>query len=116
MTSTSSSLTLNNRTDLLSPGLVLLLASGAGFSVATLYYSQPILGVLGSDIQASEGAVGMVPMLTQLGYALGILLLRRWVIAMTGAGSFWQRPRCSCWLCYSAASPRASVPCSPRAW
>ncbi len=75
MTSTSSSLTLNNRTDLLSPGLVLLLASGAGFSVATLYYSQPILGVLGSDIQASEGAVGMVPMLTQLGYALGILLL-----------------------------------------
>lgn len=75
MTSTSSSLTLNNRTDLLSPELVLLLASGAGFSVATLYYSQPILGVLGSDIQASEGAVGMVPMLTQLGYALGILLL-----------------------------------------
>ena len=75
MTSTSSSLTLNNSTDLLSPGLVLLLASGAGFSVATLYYSQPILGVLGSDIQASEGAVGMVPMLTQLGYALGILLL-----------------------------------------
>jgi len=75
MTSTSSSLTLNNSTDLLSPGLVLLLASGAGFSVATLYYSQPILGVLGSDIQASEGVVGMVPMLTQLGYALGILLL-----------------------------------------
>lgn len=58
-----------------SRGLILLLATGAGLSVATLYYSQPILGVLGADIQAGERAVGMVPMLTQLGYALGILLL-----------------------------------------
>ena len=54
---------------------MLLLATGAGLSVATLYYSQPMLGVLGADIQAGERAVGMVPMLTQLGYALGILLL-----------------------------------------
>ena len=75
MTSSYSSPALANSAGLLSPGLVLLLASGAGFSVATLYYSQPILGVLGAEIQASEGAVGMVPMLTQLGYALGILLL-----------------------------------------
>lgn len=75
MTSSYSSPALANSSVLLSPGLVLLLASGAGFSVATLYYSQPILGVLGAEIQASEGAVGMVPMLTQLGYALGILLL-----------------------------------------
>ncbi|WP_443191578.1 MFS transporter [Pseudomonas indica] len=59
----------------LSRGLILLLATGAGLSVATLYYSQPMLGVLGADIQAGERAVGMVPMLTQLGYALGILLL-----------------------------------------
>lgn len=58
-----------------SRGLILLLATGAGLSVATLYYSQPMLGVLGVDIQAGERAVGMVPMLTQLGYALGILLL-----------------------------------------
>ncbi|WP_448132442.1 MFS transporter [Stutzerimonas chloritidismutans] len=75
MTSSYSSPALANSSVLLSPGLVLLLASGAGFSVATLYYSQPILGVLGAEIQASEGAVGMVPMLTQLGYAFGILLL-----------------------------------------
>ncbi len=75
MTSSYSSPALANSSVLLSPGRVLLLASGAGFSVATLYYSQPILGVLGAEIQASEGAVGMVPMLTQLGYALGILLL-----------------------------------------
>jgi predicted MFS family arabinose efflux permease len=59
----------------LAPRLILLLAAGAGFSVATLYYSQPILGILGADIGASGHAIGLVPTLTQLGYALGILLL-----------------------------------------
>jgi predicted MFS family arabinose efflux permease len=59
----------------LAPQLILLLAAGAGFSVATLYYSQPILGILGADIGASDHAIGLVPTLTQLGYALGILLL-----------------------------------------
>lgn len=62
-------------TSSLSKSLVLLLATGAGLSVASLYYSQPILGVLGPDLGAGERAVGMVPTLTQLGYALGILLL-----------------------------------------
>ncbi|WP_419897244.1 MFS transporter [Roseomonas sp. USHLN139] len=57
-----------------SPGLVLLLASGAGFSVASLYYVQPILGLL-QDAFPGAGAVGLAPMLAQLGYALGILLL-----------------------------------------
>ena len=33
--------------------LVLLLASGAGLAAASLYYSQPMLGVLGADIGAS---------------------------------------------------------------
>ncbi|WP_313087531.1 MFS transporter [Pseudomonas sp.] len=75
MTSASAAPTLETRTIVPSRGLVLLLATGAGLSVATLYYSQPILGVLGADIHAGERSVGMVPMLTQLGYALGILLL-----------------------------------------
>lgn len=55
--------------------LVLLLASGAGFAVASLYYSQPMLGILGADIHASDRMIGLIPTLTQLGYALGILLL-----------------------------------------
>ncbi|UQA63533.1 MFS transporter [Polyangium aurulentum] len=58
-----------------SRSLVLLLATGAGLSVASLYYSQPMLGVLGPDLQAGDRLVGLVPMSTQLGYALGILLL-----------------------------------------
>jgi predicted MFS family arabinose efflux permease len=54
---------------------VLLLATGAGLSVASLYYSQPVLGALGPDLGAGTRVVGLVPTLNQLGYALGILLL-----------------------------------------
>jgi len=55
--------------------LTLLLALGAGLSVATIYYAQPMLGILARDIGASDRAIGMVPTATQLGYAFGILLL-----------------------------------------
>jgi predicted MFS family arabinose efflux permease len=56
-------------------GLSLLLAAGAGLSVASLYYSHPMLGVIGANLGASDTTVGLVPTLTLLGYALGILLL-----------------------------------------
>ncbi|MBV8470136.1 MAG: MFS transporter [Burkholderiaceae bacterium] len=59
----------------LSRPLVMLLAGGAGMAVASIYYSQPILGVLSSDMNASARSAGFIPTLTQLGYALGILLL-----------------------------------------
>ncbi|CAO3453743.1 MFS transporter [Azospirillum largimobile] len=59
----------------LSRPLVFLLAAGAGLAAASLYYSQPMLGILGPDIQADGRSVGWVPTLTQLGYAAGILLL-----------------------------------------
>lgn len=57
------------------PRLVMLLAAAAGLGVAPLYYCQPILGILEADMGASASTIGMVPTLTQLGYALGILLL-----------------------------------------
>ncbi len=55
--------------------LVLLLAAGAGLGAASLYYSQPMLGVLVAELSTTTRAVGWVPTLTQLGYALGLLLL-----------------------------------------
>lgn len=55
--------------------LTFMLAGSAGLSVASLYYSQPMLGVLAPDIGASPQSVGLLPTLTQLGYALGILFL-----------------------------------------
>lgn len=54
--------------------LVLLLALSAGLTVASIYYSQPMLGVLGEEMRAGPQALGLVPTLAQLGYAAGILL------------------------------------------
>jgi len=56
-------------------GLTLLLASSAGAAVATLYYAQPMLGILAADTGASTDRVGLVTTLTQVGYAIGICLL-----------------------------------------
>ncbi|NMP27953.1 MFS transporter [Rahnella sp. SAP-1] len=55
--------------------MVFTLAAGAGLSVASIYYSQPMLGIMGSGVNASLSQTGMVPTLTQIGYALGILFL-----------------------------------------
>lgn len=57
-----------------SRGLVTLFAVGAGLSAASLYYNQPILGAIATSLGASPKAIGIVPMLTQLGYASGIIL------------------------------------------
>lgn len=59
----------------LSAKVVFLLATGAGLSVASIYYSQPMLGIMGNAFHAGVSDTGMVPTLTQVGYALGILLL-----------------------------------------
>lgn len=45
--------------------LVLLLATGAGLAVASIYFSQPLLGLLGESLQASTAHIGLVPTLTQ---------------------------------------------------
>ena len=42
--------------------------------MANLYYNQPLLAVIGQNFHASSNAVGLIPMLTQVGYAVGILL------------------------------------------
>jgi predicted MFS family arabinose efflux permease len=61
--------------DALSKALVFLLACGAGLGAASLYYNQPILGTLAAEFHASPAEIGRVPTLTQVGYAIGILLL-----------------------------------------
>jgi len=55
--------------------LVLLLAAVAGLAAASLYYNQPMLALLAADLGTSGQTVGLVPTLTQAGYAIGILLL-----------------------------------------
>lgn len=57
-----------------SRSLVTLFAVGAGLSAASLYYNQPILMAIASSLGATPKSIGIVPMLTQLGYASGIIL------------------------------------------
>jgi predicted MFS family arabinose efflux permease len=59
----------------LTPALLATLAVSTGLAVASIYYAQPLLALLAETQQASPSAVGLVPTLTQLGYATGILLL-----------------------------------------
>lgn len=59
----------------LTPGLLATLAVSTGLAVASIYYAQPMLALLAETQQASPSAVGLVPTMTQLGYASGILLL-----------------------------------------
>ncbi len=76
----------------LSRPLVLLLAITSGLAVASLYYSQPLLSELVSDLHANALQVGSLPTLTQMGYALGMLLInplgdrfnRKYVIVLKG--------------------------------
>jgi predicted MFS family arabinose efflux permease len=56
-------------------GLVFLLALGAGVGVANVYYIQPALHLVQVAFGTDAHAVGWVPTLTQIGYALGMLLL-----------------------------------------
>jgi predicted MFS family arabinose efflux permease len=56
-------------------GALLLLATCAGLGVANVYYLQPGLSLVQSEFGASPERVGWVPTLTQIGYALGMLLL-----------------------------------------
>lgn len=55
--------------------IIFVLAIGAGFSVASIYYAQPLLPLMGANLHLSIEGMGLVPTLTQAGYALGILFL-----------------------------------------
>jgi len=59
----------------LSRALVTLLAFCCGAIVANIYYAQPIVGLIAPDLGLSSDRASLIVSLTQLGYALGLLLL-----------------------------------------
>jgi predicted MFS family arabinose efflux permease len=53
--------------------VILLLTVVAAFTVANLWYNQPLLPDIARTFHASEGQTGVVAVLTQIGYAAGLL-------------------------------------------
>ena len=56
-------------------GFTLLLAVLGTMSVSNLYWAQPLLPVIGAELGVSTESAGLLVTATQLGYALGILLI-----------------------------------------
>jgi predicted MFS family arabinose efflux permease len=56
-------------------GVVLLLATACGLSVANLYYAQPILHSLAGVFHVTPQVAGLVVTASQIGYAAGLLLV-----------------------------------------
>ncbi len=77
--------------------ILLMMTVISGVAVANLYYNQPLLAVIAESFQASTQQVGLIPMMTQIGYALGLLLFvplgdiverRRLIVTMLVATAF----------------------------
>lgn len=47
----------------------------SGLVVANIYYNQPLLSLISEDVGVSESAASKISVLTQLGYAAGLLLI-----------------------------------------
>jgi predicted MFS family arabinose efflux permease len=58
----------------MSRGLIMLLAAATGLSVGTQYYNQPLLGLIADSLGIGTD-VSLVAIATQVGYALGLILL-----------------------------------------
>ncbi|CAB3748787.1 MFS transporter [Paraburkholderia solisilvae] len=53
---------------------LMMLAVMCGLSVASAYYVQPLLPTIGRAFHISDASIGILPMLTQIGIAFGIVL------------------------------------------
>lgn len=63
------------RAPALSRPLIWIMATACGLTAANIYYSQPLLVMIAHSFGAQESAAGLIATLTQLGFALGLLLL-----------------------------------------
>ncbi|MET7451920.1 MFS transporter [Streptomyces sp. NPDC005574] len=63
------------RRTVMTRGLTFLFAVAGGAAVGNLYWAQPLLDFIARDLHASTAAAGWLVTATQLGYAVGILLI-----------------------------------------
>ncbi len=64
-----------NSTGGISRTVIWLMAVISGLVVANIYYNQPLLGLIAGELKVPESAVSKISVLTQLGYAAGLLLI-----------------------------------------
>ncbi len=55
--------------------LLIILSIIAGITVANNYYSQPLLSAIAQNMKISELAANHIPMMSQIGYACGLLFI-----------------------------------------
>lgn len=62
-------------TNVLTKLLISIMAITCGLTVANLYYIQPLLGDMAKSFNVHEVSVGSAAMLTQIGYAVGMIFI-----------------------------------------
>jgi predicted MFS family arabinose efflux permease len=70
----SSTSNINQHPELSRPTLWLMTV-GSGMVVANIYYNQPLLGEIARTFDVTEAKAGTIAMLTQIGYAIGLLFI-----------------------------------------
>ncbi len=66
---------MNSESPKLSSTVLWLMTIFSALIVANIYYNQPLLGKIATEFAVSEAAVSKITVLTQLGYAAGLLLI-----------------------------------------
>lgn len=89
--------------------LMWMMAVMAGVAVANLYYCQPLLNMIREDLQLSEFQVNLMPVCTQVGYALGLLF----IIPM---GDMYNRRKTMMWCAFTLMVSLLSIAFARSIW
>lgn len=106
---------LNSTQSGISKAVIWSMSIISGLVVANNYYNQPLLGLISKDLHVTESAAGKISVLTQLGYAFGLLLivplgdkfLRKKLILidllLVFAALLWMTFATELWMLYAAS-------------
>ena len=106
---------LNSTQSTISKTVIWSMSIISGLVVANNYYNQPLLGLISEDLNVTESAAGKISVLTQIGYAFGLLIivplgdkfLRKRLILidliLVFAALLWMTFATELWMLYAAS-------------